>query len=154
MRRNEREITDRVRLAEMFSKGTVCHLALNDGNAPYVVPMSYGYENWELYFHCADEGKKLELLNTCPEAGFCISRELELVTGDSPCSWGVRYESIIGRGTVRFIQDQEEKRHALDILMAHYGWSGPADYSSGSFAAATVFALDIKEATGKASPVS
>ena len=152
MRRKDKQITDAAGLDAVFQAGSVCHLALEDGPAPYVVPLSYGYEDGVLYFHGAAEGKKLDLARKNPAAGFCISRELALVKGESACNWGVQFESVIGTGSLEILESAEEKRHALDVLMNHYGWQGPGEYSDKSLMATSVMALRIREVSGKGSP--
>ena len=77
MRRKDREKNDPVWLAETLTRADACHLALFDGAWPYVISLNYGFELAEngrlrLWFHCAREGKKLELLATNPHAAFII----------------------------------------------------------------------------------
>ena len=36
------------------------------------------------------------------------------------CSYSMRSESAMCRGKVEFVEDMEEKRGALDIIMCHY----------------------------------
>ena len=62
MRRQEREIRDEAEIQEILEKGLVCRLGLYDGQYPYVVPLNYGYRNGCIYFHCAREGRKIDIL--------------------------------------------------------------------------------------------
>ena len=66
MRKADREITDNKELIEVIRKCDVCRVAFHDEPYPYIVPLSFGFsyekEQLILYFHCANEGKKLELL--------------------------------------------------------------------------------------------
>ena len=66
MRRKDREITDFDEMMEIVKKCDTCRLALNDGEYPYIVPLNFGHEvkdgKLTLYFHCANEGKKLDLI--------------------------------------------------------------------------------------------
>lgn len=56
-------------------------VAMIDRNVPYVVPLSYGYELKEdslvLYFHCAKEGRKLNILRCNDKVCFTIFNEGE-----------------------------------------------------------------------------
>jgi len=47
---------------EIIDKADVLHLAMADGNVPYVVPLSFGYDGCNIYFHCAKEGLKLDFI--------------------------------------------------------------------------------------------
>ncbi len=58
MRRDDREITDLLEIESILYHAIVCRIGLTDGNEPYVVPVSFGYEEGTIYFHSAPEGKK------------------------------------------------------------------------------------------------
>lgn len=66
MRRKDREVAERSEIAHILDICKTACIAMAGEEGPYVVPLSYGYD-WkgdclELYFHCAKEGKKLEIL--------------------------------------------------------------------------------------------
>ena len=66
MRRSDREIKEYNEIIGVIEKCDVCRLALNNDGYPYIIPLNFGFkeENGkaELYFHCANEGTKLELI--------------------------------------------------------------------------------------------
>lgn len=66
MRRKEREIKDTSELVKILSKTCVGTLSVSGGEYPYAVPLNFGFsENdgeFKVYFHCASEGKKIELI--------------------------------------------------------------------------------------------
>ena len=83
MRRQDRELTDPADLLYVLEKADVCHLALSDNNVPYLVTMNFGLkhdQNLILYFHCAREGKKIDILkrNSLVCFGADIDHELFL----------------------------------------------------------------------------
>jgi hypothetical protein len=51
MRRSDREITHRERIDEIIRGCEVCHLGMADRDQPYVVPVSFGYDGQDVYFH-------------------------------------------------------------------------------------------------------
>jgi hypothetical protein len=60
----------------------------------------------------------------------------------------MKYKSVSGRGIASFIEDLEEKREALKILMEHYrGPKGPM--TEGILKATGVIKISITEMTGK-----
>ena len=65
MRRRDREITDREKMLEIVAECDCCRLGLVDNGEAYIVPMNFGFEDagsaLTLYFHCAAEGRKLDL---------------------------------------------------------------------------------------------
>ncbi|MDX9959286.1 MAG: pyridoxamine 5'-phosphate oxidase family protein [Spirochaetia bacterium] len=124
MRRKDRELTDKSDLLAILDEADVCRLAMQTGQAPYIVTLNFGY-SWEdqlvLYFHSATEGRKLELLQKNGEVGFELDAGHELVKAETACSWGMKYRSIIGTGRISFIEDEQEKGRALGAIMRKYG---------------------------------
>lgn len=37
--------------------------------------------------------------------------------GDQPCDWGTAFRSVIGFGTARLLETDEEKIHALNVIV-------------------------------------
>ena len=75
MRRRDREICSFDEMMEIVQTCDCCRLGLVDEeNSAYIVPMNFGAENsggsLVLYFHSAQEGKKIELLKKNPIASF------------------------------------------------------------------------------------
>ena len=121
MTKRERQITDPQQIAHILDTGMVLHLGLSVNDEPYVVPMNYGYV-WEegklvLYLHSATRGRKLDMLRTNPRVFFEIDCDRMPFEGRVPCQYGLVYSSIMGRGTARIIEDVEEKKKAMTILM-------------------------------------
>ena len=62
MRRAEREIKDKSEIEKIIMKAIVCRVAVCEDNEPYVIPMCFGFKDGALFFHSAQEGKKVEIL--------------------------------------------------------------------------------------------
>ncbi|MBN2555889.1 MAG: pyridoxamine 5'-phosphate oxidase family protein [Anaerolineales bacterium] len=151
MRRSEKEITQREEICAVLRRGSICHLGLVDGDEPYVVPVSYGFDGDALYFHSAGEGRKIDTIRTHPQVCFEITAEWSLQPAETACSWGASYESVIGWGTAALITDPAAKRAALTIIMAQYDDSGAHLFSSSSIDKTTVVRIGIDRMTGKRS---
>ena len=71
MRRKEKEIKDRKEIISILQKAKICRIGLSENNKPYIVPMNFGYKEGCLYFHCANEGRKIGIIkknnNVCFE---------------------------------------------------------------------------------------
>ena len=123
MRRKDREVTDVKAIEDIVKSCKTCHVAMTDGREPYVVPLSFGYEQHgrelTLYFHSAKKGKKLDILHKNHRVCFEMALEGEPVHANIPCNSGYYFSSVIGMGNVEFIENTEEKCHALSILMKH-----------------------------------
>lgn len=148
MRRQDREITVSAGIEDVLRRARVLYLAMVDGDRPYVLPLSYGFDGSALYLHCASEGRKIDVLRAQPRVGFAVSIDHELIIGKVPCGWGFRYRSVVGEGTVAFVEDEAEKRHGLDALMAQHGGTG-GEYSPEALAQTVVLRIDITALSGK-----
>jgi hypothetical protein len=64
MRGKEQEIRDTAELKAILAGTQYVTIAMCSDNEPYLVSLSHGYdkENNAIYFHCAYEGKKIEIL--------------------------------------------------------------------------------------------
>lgn len=71
MRRSEKEITDKTQIDSIIFRSKVYRLGLSDEGQPYIVPLCFSYDGKALYFHCAKEGRKIDILrknsNVCFE---------------------------------------------------------------------------------------
>lgn len=153
VRRHDREITDRQAIDEILRAAQVCRIALCDGDRPYIVPMNFGLDGNRLYFHCASEGRKLDVIRRNPQAGFEVDIDHHLVRGESACHWGCGYRSVVGFGRIRRVDDPSEKLHGLQTVMRHYGGEG-CRFSEDAVERVTVLCLEILEVTGKACRVT
>ena len=150
MRRSEKEVSPE-ETEKMLKNGQVLHLALSDGTMPYVVPMSYGFKNGDIFMHCAHEGRKIDIIKQNPEAAFSVVSDYELVKKEVSCGWTFRYTSVYGEGTLSFVTGDAEKRAALDAVMEHYG-RFENEYPDKAVEKTCVLKLTVKYCTGKVSP--
>ena len=151
MRKKDREITDKTVLEQLLRRTKVCRLGLFDGDWPYVVPVSFAYDNGQLYFHSAPKGRKMDILRDHPRVCFEVETEVEVVTGVRPCDYTVKYKSVIGVGRAVLLTDPEEKLAALRILMHRHG--GPDEgFREDVLPVTAVVRIDIESMTGKANP--
>ena len=122
MRRKDREITNEADIRAILGKAQILHLAMIDGDRPYVVPLHYGYtlENGvlTLYLHSAKEGRKLDVLRQNNRVAFVLETDVSMVSGgDVPCKYGATYASLMGEGRATILTDPAEKTDALTMLM-------------------------------------
>jgi nitroimidazol reductase NimA-like FMN-containing flavoprotein (pyridoxamine 5'-phosphate oxidase superfamily) len=149
MRKANREITDPGEIRAIMEEAQVCRLGMCDNGVPYIVPMNFGLGENCLYFHCAPEGKKIDILRDNNRVCFEMDLLHEVKRGAKACDFSARYESVIGFGRAALVEGQDEKRFALDRIMAHYGAPGPHAYRDDILAKTTVIRVDIDRLTGK-----
>lgn len=131
MRRRDREITDRDKMLEIVAECDCCRLGLIDNGEAYIVPMNFGFEDagsaLTLYFHCAAEGRKLDLIGSGADVSFEMDCGHALRAADIACAFSYSYGCVMGRGHAAPVTDNDEKHHALGLIMRHY--SGKTDWS-------------------------
>ena len=148
MRRKEKEITDKNELQKIIRSSQVCRLGLSDDTMPYIVPLCFGYKDNTLFFHSAQEGKKVGIIKKNPNVCFEFDQNSEVARANKPCSWGVKYQSIIGFGKVHILESLKDKREALNIIMSQYS-SEKHEFQDSAINKTFVFKVEINEITGK-----
>jgi nitroimidazol reductase NimA-like FMN-containing flavoprotein (pyridoxamine 5'-phosphate oxidase superfamily) len=152
MRRSDRGVSDFSQIEEIIRNAEVCRIALANDNIPYIVTMNFGYvanPDRKLYFHCASQGRKLEMLRSNNYVCFQMDTNHQLIKGPKSCDWGMNYSSILGYGNIFVVTEKEEKIAGLNSIMAHYGKVEDNNYGENVFEQTTVLRLDILEMTGK-----
>jgi uncharacterized protein len=152
MRRRDKEITEREAIDSIIARSQVCRLAMCEGGIPYIVPLCFGYDGTSLYFHGAQEGKKIDMLRKNNLVCFELDVDTEVVRGESPCSFSMRYRSVTGLGRACFVEDGGEKRQALEFIMRQYG-EDRDKLEEKNMANITVIRVDITEISGKKSKI-
>jgi nitroimidazol reductase NimA-like FMN-containing flavoprotein (pyridoxamine 5'-phosphate oxidase superfamily) len=150
MRRKEREITDIEEIEAIIERAEVCRLALAVDNTPYIVPVNYGYEDRCLYIHCATEGRKLDMIRQNSTVCFEMDVDVEIVDGgDVACKWGTTYRSVIGYGEAFIVEDFDDKKGALEILMKHYTGKTGFEYTDKSIETVGIIKIEVTHLSGK-----
>ena len=158
MRRKDRQITDLEAIRAILDKAKALHLAMIDGDRPYVVPLNYGYtlENGALtlYLHSAREGRKLDVLRQNDRVAFVLETNVSQVSGgDIPCKYGEAYASVMGEGRAVLLTDSAEKMAALSILMKTQT-GRTFSFTPAMTDAVAVLRLDVDSFTAKARPMA
>jgi hypothetical protein len=150
MRRKDREITDRAAIEAILRRATVCRIGLVGKDGPYVVPMSFGYDAGRLYLHSAREGRKIDLLREDPRVCFEVDLDVDVVRKENPCQWSLRYRSVVGFGRAVLVEDPEEKRRGLEVILRHHG-GDPSALHERSLDGVSLIRIEIREMMGKQS---
>ena len=150
MRRSDRQINDFNEIITILDGCDTIRVGFNDTPYPYVVPLSFGYEVKDgrlcIYFHCAKEGKKLQLLDrdchVCVEADALLGyvQKGESITAD--------YKSVIAFGKAEVVFGNELV-HGLELLLAHCKITGHSAAACAAKDITCVVKITIDEITGK-----
>jgi nitroimidazol reductase NimA-like FMN-containing flavoprotein (pyridoxamine 5'-phosphate oxidase superfamily) len=148
MRRTDRLVTDRAAIDDVLRRADVLHLAMAGEGGPYVVPVNFGYDGERIWVHCAEEGRKLDLIAADPRVCFEACVDVRIVPGKQ-CGWGARFRSVVGFGTATLVDDPAEKASGLGVLIEHYS-GRPETVPSAKAIGVAVLRIDIESMTGKA----
>jgi len=152
MRRNDREIKDKPEIMAILEAADVCRVAMCSHNVPYVVAMNFGIKNEgaSLYFHCAGEGKKIDVLKDNNLVCFQADIGHEFFLHEISCGCSMRYRSVLGMGRIAFVTDFAEKIEALQTIMTHYTHKLSHEFKAKLVERTTILRLDVEEISGKA----
>ena len=115
IRRKEKKIQSNEEIIYILNNTKYVTIAMCADNIPYLVSLTHGYDskNDSIYFHCANEGKKIDIL-----------KQNNVVWGQALIDKGYvdgkcdhLYATTQFKGTVTFIEDIDEKKHALQIMI-------------------------------------
>ena len=130
----------------------VCRIGMIDEQGIYIVPMNFGYEfvdeKLRIYLHCAKEGRKLFAIAVNPSVCVEMDCEHQLVEGDIACTYGYRFASVIGNGKAVIVEDIEEKKHGLSVLMRHQTGKDFV-FEDAQTRSVAVVRIDVETFTGK-----
>ncbi|MCI8341876.1 MAG: 5-nitroimidazole antibiotic resistance protein [Firmicutes bacterium] len=154
MRRKELEITDLEKIEELLKRYNVMRVGFYDGEKIHIFPVNFGYEmNGDvltLFFHGAKSGTKAELSKNEPVVSFemdeCIGIEGK---GTKACKYTCHYSSVMGSGRIGLVENADEKRHALDVLMKGISEKENFDYDDKILAQTAVYKIVADEFRAK-----
>lgn len=165
MRRKDRQIISQ---SELFSLANSCKFASvglidkSDINniKSYVVPLSFGIK-WEknsdkpsFYFHSAKNGRKIDLLKNNSHACLTLVKSANIKPVENKgknsdvCTASMFYESIIADGYFEIIDNENEKKEALSIILDHYD-QPTSPMNKNLLAQTCVFKLTPENLSGK-----
>lgn len=152
MRKKEREVHDMLEIESIIKGSDVCRLALADADIPYIVTLNFGYSgvnNMKLYFHCANEGRKLDMIKKNNYVCFEMDTDHKLKAGKQGCDFGMKYSSVVGYGYISIVNEQEEKIKGLDTIMLQNTGRKDFIYKKEMISKTTILRLDVTEISGK-----
>ena len=116
-------INDQKFIDKVVTSCKICFAGVVDEDGlPYVVPMNFGYDQGVFYLHSAPEGRIIRALEKNNHICLTFNRgeELAFQHPEVACSYRMKARSVVAEGKVTFIEDMDQKRDALDCIMAQY----------------------------------
>ena len=101
----------------ILNKHTSGVLAVNgDDGYPYTIPISYTYDNQQLFFHSANEGHKIDAIRNNDKVSFCVIDQDDVIQE----TFTTHYRSVIVFGRASIITDPKLRQLALESLVKKY----------------------------------
>lgn len=119
---------------------------ISEDGRPYAVPMNYVFKAGIIYFHCAQEGFKLECISNCQSVCFNVLSDCGLLD-----DFNYKFKSVTISGEIRRLEDECEKLFALkELCLKYYDPSDEMDeYIIKNVSTVTVLKLNCREICGK-----
>ena len=147
MRRKDREMNEDFAFS-VLDKAPFVNLSMVNEDKPYSVPVSIVRDNDILYFHCALEGTKIDILNknnnvTLTAVSKCKPR---------PIDFTLEYESAVVNGKAFSVIDEKEKIYALKLICEKYALSNIDNFENAinrSLHRTNIIKIEIDDIYGK-----
>ncbi|KAF0092000.1 MAG: 5-nitroimidazole antibiotic resistance protein [Fusobacteria bacterium] len=153
MRRKDKEISEIDEVIKIIEDSKVMHLGLSNNNLPYVIPLNFGFQYdgniIKIYFHSAKVGKKIDFINSNNKCAVEMTSYFELEKGETACQWSAFHKSIMIEGNIFLVENEEEIKNAMDLLMKRYGFEGIPIYEEKYLKAMAVYCIEVESISGK-----
>lgn len=117
-------ITDQEEIDQIIQSCEHCFVGISEKDgSPYVFPMNFAYADGVIILHSGPHGKHLQLLETDNRVcvTFCTENNKILYQHpDVACSYSMQSKSVLCKGKIEFVENQEEKERLIKLFMRHY----------------------------------
>lgn len=140
---------------EILCAGRVAHVAFAVDGQPYIIPMTYYYDDGVVYLHGAPASRLQKTLG----AGTAVAIEVMLLDGlvasRDAKNHSANYRSVVVYGVAEPVTDSRRKRALMEAMTARYfpGRTVGHDYDPatiGHLRALDVMAVAVEELSAKA----
>lgn len=140
---------EKLHVDNVLKNGLYCHLGMSDKNMPYIVTVNFGYDNDFIYFHSSQTGKKTRILITNPNICFQVNSYAKIHSGSQACNWGTKFRSIIGYGKAELLEDDDQKKKALNAIMLKYSGTSKHEFNDHIIGRTNVYRIPLLEVTAR-----
>jgi nitroimidazol reductase NimA-like FMN-containing flavoprotein (pyridoxamine 5'-phosphate oxidase superfamily) len=125
MRRKEFDVKDENSINEILQTCEYGTLSLISEGKPYVVALNFVFFENSIFFHGAKEGKKIEAINSNPNAAFLVVKPYSFIPSYfsdtmAACPATQFFASVLIEGKLKFIEDGDKKAEVLNALMKKF----------------------------------
>ncbi len=143
-------------IREFLHRGIIAHVAHSDGQQPFVTPTNYWFdeEYEQIIFHSNRAGRLRSNLESHAQICLEVSEYGRLLPSNAALEFSIQYRSVLVFGKIRILEENAEKRRALQGLLSKYfpGYRSGIEYrpiTENELARTSVYALGIDTWSGK-----
>lgn len=149
MRRFKQQVSNEKCIEILKSEPRGVLAVLGDDSYPYTIPIDFYYDedDGKIYFHGAKEGHKIDSIEKCDKASFCVMDKGFKKDGD----WALNITSVVAFGRIRKVTDAEKTKEKVCALGRKYHPTAEAVEIEWEHAKNRVLCLEmeIEHMTGK-----
>jgi len=101
----KRTITDKEQIDQFLSQAKTGHLGMTNGIEPYIIPLNFCWLAGKLYFHGADSGRKIEMIQANNRVCFSVCEEYGTIADPVPAHVDTAYMSVLLAGTIERVEE-------------------------------------------------
>ncbi len=150
MRKFQREVKEFDKIIDIIDKCQTVRLGLSGDDYPYIVPLSFGYEAEDgrltVYFHCATEGRKIELM--AKDDRVCLEWDILHGYVETGHSVTADYESVMACGRAQLCEGGEKVK-GVRLLLEHTGYTSYSTEECAALPVVAVYKVVCQSVTGK-----
>ena len=148
----KRAVYDRATVEAILDEGLVCHLAFTHMGQPFCIPTIHARHGDVVYLHGSSASRMMRTLAAGAPACLTVTHVDGLVLARSAFHHSLNYRSAMLLGTLRVVEDPDEKNVALEALTERLvpgRWPEIRWPSRKELKATSVLAFALDEASAK-----
>jgi nitroimidazol reductase NimA-like FMN-containing flavoprotein (pyridoxamine 5'-phosphate oxidase superfamily) len=107
-------------MEDILNRAEVGRMAIFDGTMSYIIPLNFLYKDGIIVFHCAWEGRKLDIISMNPNCCFEVDKYMGEVSYHYESRCHLDYDSVLAFGRARIEDNDETKVQLLQLLSEKY----------------------------------
>ena len=151
-RRHDRGFYDHATVHAVLDAAALCHVSYVVDGTPYCTPTLFWREGSRLYWHGSNSSRMLRNLSEGEPTCLTVTHLDSLVLARCGFNHSADYRSVMAFGHARIVEDPEEKRRALVMMVDRFFPGRTAQLRASTqkeINATTVIMMDIERASAK-----
>jgi nitroimidazol reductase NimA-like FMN-containing flavoprotein (pyridoxamine 5'-phosphate oxidase superfamily) len=151
-RKPDRGHYDLATIRAILDEAFLCHVSVDLGSGPVIIPMAFGRVDDDIYLHGAAGNALLRAIARGSDLCVAVTLTDGLVLARSAFHHSMNYRSVVVFGTGVQVDDVDEKRRAVDAIVDHVIAGRSADArppTDAELRATLVVRIAISEASAK-----